>query len=79
MWQYETKKLVRIQNNNKKLDELELNIESKLSNARRKLTNIIDFPFVFLDEENNEISPKDELSNTLNDILMVKNYMSKEK
>ena len=79
MWQYETKKLVRIQNNNKKLDELELNIESKLSNARRKLTNIIDFPFVFLDEENNEISPKDELSNTLKDILDGKKLYVKKK
>jgi len=44
---------------------LELNIDSKLSNARKKLVNIIYFPFVCLDEENNEISPKDELSNTL--------------
>ena len=44
---------------------MELNIDSKLSNARKKLVNIIYFPFVCLDEENNEISPKDELSNTL--------------
>ena len=58
---------------------MELNIESKLSNARRKLTNIIDFPFVFLDEENNEISPKDELSNTLNDILDGKKLYVKRK
>lgn len=44
---------------------MELNIDSKLSNARKKLVNIIYFPFVCLDEENNEISPKDEISNTL--------------
>ena len=64
-----SKKLVRIQNNNKKLDELELNIDSKLSNARKKLTNIIGFLFVFSDDENNEISSKDELLNTLNNIF----------
>ena len=58
---------------------MELNIDSKLSNARRKLTNIIDFPFVFLDEENNDISPKDELSNTLNDILDGKKLYVKRK
>ena len=46
-----------------------LNIDSKLSNARKKLTNIIGFLFVFSDDENNEISSKDELLNTLNNIF----------
>ena len=58
---------------------MELNIDSKLSNARKKLVNIIYFPFVCLDEENNEISPKDELSNTLNNILDGKNLYIKRK
>ena len=57
---------------------MELNIDSKLSNARKKLVNIIYFPFVCLDEENNEISPKDELSNTLI-IFLWKNLYIKRK
>ena len=79
MGQFATKKLVRIQSDSKKLDELELNIDSKFSNTRKKLTNVIDFPFVFLDEENNEIFPKDELSNTLNNILEGKNLYFKRR
>ena len=50
-----------------------------MQEGSQKLTNIIDFPFVFLDEENNEISPKDELSNTLNDILDGKKLYVKRK
>lgn len=69
MGQLETKKLVKIQYKKKEISELELNLNNKLNITRKKLKQSIDFPFSFLDENDNEILEEDELSNTLNDIL----------
>ena len=65
----ETKKLIKIEYKNRNYKEIELNINNKLNIIRNELTKLIGFPFVFLDEDNNEISEKDELLLNLNDIL----------
>ena len=65
----ETIKLIKIEYKNRNYKEIELNINNKLNIIRNELTKLICFPFVFLDEDNNEISEKDELLLNLNDIL----------
>ena len=65
----ETIKLIKIEYKNRNYKEIKLNINNKLNIIRNELTKLIGFPFVFLDEDNNEISEKDELLLNLNDIL----------
>ena len=65
----EALKLIKIEYKNRNYKEIELNINNKLNIIRNELTKLICFPFVFLDEDNNEISEKDELLLNLNDIL----------
>ena len=65
----ETIKLIKIEYKNRNYKEIELNINNKLNIIRNELTKLICFPFVFLDEDNNEISEKDELLLNLKDIL----------
>ena len=69
MGQLENKKKVKIQYNNQKINELELNANSKLDTIRKKLIKSIDFPFIFLDDNDNEITKEEEASCKLNDIL----------
>lgn len=75
----ETNKLVKIHHKNKNLNELELNVNSKLNITRRQLKNSIDFPFIFLDDNENEINEIDESSSTLGDILDGKKLHIKKK
>lgn len=79
MGQLEAKKFVRIQLENKKINELELNVNSNLDITRKKLKKLINFPFIFTDGENNEISIDDEFSSTLNDVLDGKNLYIKKR
>ena len=69
MGQLETKKQVQIQIKNKAINEINLNSKGNLKTTRNKLKDKIDFPFTFLDDDNNEVSVEDELSITLEDIL----------
>ena len=79
MGQIETKNLIKIHNKNKNINEIELNINQKLNQTRKKLNKSIDFPFIFLDDDFNELSGKDELSSTLGDILVGKKlYIKKQ-
>lgn len=79
MGQIETKKLIKIHNKNKKINEIELNINQKLNQTRKKLNKSIDFPFTFLDDDFKELSAEDEKSSTLGDILVGKKlYIKKQ-
>ena len=61
--------MILINISDKKLIKHQLNINSLLSDIRTELANIIFFPYIFLDEENNEILRDQESSIKLNDIL----------
>ena len=61
--------MILINISDKKLIKHQLNINSLLSDIRTELANIIFFPYIFLDEENNEILRDKESSIKLNDIL----------
>lgn len=57
----------------------ELNAEEYLNNIRKQLLDKVYFPFIFLDEDENEISKEEELSKKLSDVLDGKNlYIKKE-
>ena len=62
-------RLISIYISDKKLIKHTLNTNSLLSDRSTELTNIISFPYIFLDEENNEILRDKESSIKLNDIL----------
>ena len=79
MGQIETKNLIKIHNKNKNINEIELNINQKLNQTRKKLNKSIDFPFIFLDDDFKELSAEDEKSSTLGDILVGKKlYIKKQ-
>jgi hypothetical protein len=48
--------VIKILLNNESKGKKPLNIEDNLTSIRQKITGKIDIPFVFLDEEGNEIS-----------------------
>lgn len=57
----------------------ELNVEEYLNNIRKQLLDKVYFPFIFLDEDENEISKDEEISKKLSDVLDGKNlYIKKE-
>jgi hypothetical protein len=57
----------------------ELNAEEYLNNIRKQLLDKVYFPFIFLDEDENEISKDEEISKKLSDVLDGKNlYIKKE-
>ena len=61
--------VIKILLNNESKGKKPLNIEDNLTSIRQKITGKIDIPFVFLDEEGNEISTQDEDDITLGDII----------
>ena len=73
------KKKIKIRASEKLIKEIELDIDTKLSNIRNILENEIKFDFIFLNEEEKEIKKEDESVKTLDDILDGKNlYLKKE-
>lgn len=58
---------------------LDLDVNSSLTEIRKELLDIITFPFLFADEDEKEISKEDESKKKLNDILDGSNlYLKKE-
>ena len=55
MGQLEEKKIIKIQHKKRNLNEVELNVNNNLNKTREKIKKSIDFPFMFLDEDYNEI------------------------
>ena len=73
------KKKIKIRASEKLIKEIELDIDTKLSNIRNILENEISFNFIFLNEDEKEIKKEDESVKTLDDILDGKNlYLKKE-
>lgn len=73
------KKKIKIRASEKLIKEIELDIDTKLSNIRNILENEISFNFIFLNEDEKEIKKEDESAKTLDDILDGKNlYLKKE-
>ena len=71
--------MISIYISDKKLIKHTLNTNSLLSDIRTELTNIIAFPYIFLDEENNEILRDKESSIKLDDILLEENLFLKKR
>ena len=49
-----------------------------MNKTREKIKKSIDFPFMFLDEDYNEIKEKDDTSNSLGDIIAGKKIYIKK-
>ena len=74
-----SKRKIKVHLNDKKTIQLELDTEEVLKNTRKELINHVTFPFIFLDDEDNEISQDEERVKILNDILDGKNLNLKKK
>ena len=74
-----SKRKIKVHLNDKKTIQLELDTEEILKNTRKELINHVTFPFIFLDDEDNEISQDEERVKILNDILDGKNLNLKKK
>ena len=74
-----SKKLIKVHLNEKKTIKLELEKGEVLKNIRKELINDVPFPFIFLDDEDNEISQEEERVKTLKDILDGNNLNLKKK
>ena len=73
------KKKIKIRASKKLIKEIELDIDTKLSNIRNILENEISFNFIFLNEDEEEIKKEEESEIKLADILDGKNlYLKKE-
>ena len=75
-----TKKKINVhEGKNLILEKIELELDSKLPDIRKKLENEIKFDFIFLNEDEKEIIKKeDESVKTLDDILDGKNLHLKK-
>ena len=79
MGDLESKILVKIEYKNKKINQIELDVNNTLKNTRKILNKYIKFPFIYLDNDNNKIYPGHEPSIKLRDILDGKYlYIKKE-
>lgn len=77
---YTKKQVVKVGLNRKETKDINLDLYKNLKRTRLKLAKIFNFPFVFLDEEENEIEKERESIITINDILDGKNlHIKKEK
>ena len=63
------KKKIKIRASKKLIKEIELDIDTKLSNIRNILENEISFNFIFLNEDKEEIKKEEESEIKLADIL----------
>jgi len=75
-----SKKKIKVHLNDKEKIILELETNKLLTEIRKELLNSVTFPFIFLDENDNEISKEKESTTKLEDILDGKNItLKKEK
>jgi len=58
--------------------EKEMDDEMSLADARKELLDLITFPFVFADEDENEIPKDKEVNTMLKDVLDGKNLLVKK-
>ena len=58
--------------------EKEMDDEMSLADARKELLDLITFPFVFADEDENEIPKDKEVNTMLKDVLYGKNLLVKK-
>ena len=72
------KKKIKIRARTKLIKEIELDIDTKLSNIRNILENEISFNFIFLNEDEEEIKKEEESEIKLADILDRKNLYLKK-
>ena len=72
------KKKIKIRASEKLIKEIELDIDTKLSNIRNILENEISFNFIFLNEDEEEIKKEEESEIKLADILDRKNLYLKK-
>ena len=68
-----SKTKIKVHLNVKKTIQLELDKDEILKNIRKELINHVSFPFIFLDDEDNEINQDEERVKILQDILDGKN------
>lgn len=74
------KKKIKIHLGDKGKIEMELNPDSLLTEIRKELLDAVTFPFIFLDEDENEIPKENESKIKLEDVLDGKNLnLKKEK
>jgi GTPase SAR1 family protein len=74
-----SKTKIKVHLNDKKTIQLELDKKEVLKNIRKELMNYVTFPFIFVDDEDNEISQDEERVKILKDILDGKNLTLKKK
>ena len=74
-----SKTKIKVHLNDKKTIQLELDKDEILKNIRKELINHVSFPFIFLDDEDNEINQDEERVKILQDILDGKNLTLKKK
>ena len=75
----QSKIFVRIVYKNRKINQIELYDMKTFKDARVILNKYINFPFIYLDVDNDEIDSEHESLITLIDILDVKNLYIKKK
>ena len=75
----QSKIFVKIEYKNKLIKQIELYANETLSKARVILNKSIDFPFMYLDDDYNEIAGQDESLTKLGDILDGKKLCIKKK
>ena len=74
-----SKTKIKVHLNDKKTIQLELDKDEILKNIRKELINHVSFPFIFIDDEDNEINQDEERVKILKDILDGKNLSLKKK
>ena len=73
-------KSIRIDLDGEETIKKDLDLKAKLKKIRKKISDLIPYPFIFLDEEDNEIPKDEESKKRLRDILDGKNlHIKKEK
>jgi len=61
--------LIKLDLNNRETIKIELDVNNNLKNIRKNISKIVPFPFIFLDEDENEVPKNIEESKDLNTIL----------
>lgn len=74
----QSKILVKIQYKNRKIKQIELDVNQNLKDTRLILNQYINFPFIYLDNNNNEIFDQKELLTKIEDIIDGKNLYIKK-
>ena len=74
----QSKILVKIQYKNRKIKQIKLDVNQNLKDTRLILNQYINFPFIYLDNNNNEIFDQKELLTKIEDIIDGKNLYIKK-